>query len=61
MEYGSQYVALLQVVDEDLHLCAGINEENEGEEDNGVAGEDWGEDWGRTGGRRRIWLWRGGD
>eukprot|EP00585_Thalassiosira_rotula_P003808 CAMPEP_0196159638 /NCGR_PEP_ID=MMETSP0910-20130528/46421_1 /TAXON_ID=49265 /ORGANISM="Thalassiosira rotula, Strain GSO102" /LENGTH=94 /DNA_ID=CAMNT_0041424563 /DNA_START=633 /DNA_END=914 /DNA_ORIENTATION=+ len=31
LEYGLQYVALLQVIDEDLHLCAGIDE---GEENN---------------------------
>ena len=38
LEYGLQYVALLQVVEDDLHLCGGINDVNDntngpGEED----------------------------
>ena len=38
LEYGLQYVALLQVVEDDLHLCGGINDVSDN--DNGPGEED---------------------
>jgi len=38
LEYGLQYVALLQVVEDDLHLCGGINDVDDN--DNGPGEEE---------------------
>jgi len=46
MEYGLQYVALLQVVEDDLHLCAGAHEESDGEDNYAADLDRWGEEGG---------------
>lgn len=43
MEYGLQYVALLQVVEDDLHLCDGAHEESDGEDNYAADLDRWGE------------------
>ena len=42
LEYGLQYVALLQVVDDDLHLCGGVTDVDN---DDGGSKDDDGGDW----------------
>ena len=42
LEYGLQYVALLQVVDDDLHLCGGVTDVDN---DDGSKDDDGGGDW----------------
>ena len=39
LEYGLQYVALLQVVEDDVHLCAGMEDATDGEFTDGRVGE----------------------
>ncbi|EJK69426.1 hypothetical protein THAOC_09321, partial [Thalassiosira oceanica] len=43
---GLQYVALLQVVEDDLHLCAGAHEESDGEDNYAADLDRWGEEGG---------------
>ncbi|KAL9182121.1 hypothetical protein ACHAXT_012773 [Thalassiosira profunda] len=51
LEYGLQYVALLQFVESDVHLCAGTEEDLDGEFNDGRRVGEFGEDddWGYEG------------
>ena len=65
LEYGLQYVALLQFVEGDAHLCAGVTEDLDGEFNDGRVGEfgeddDWGYEGAIYGGDRGIGMGENG-